>query len=757
MKLQRLLTTLLFAIIALTTWAQAPTVSTDTRFARGATMAFGRIKTATANGNVAIQRRGLCLAENPNPTVDDILSTKTITNNGTIYYFENLKPGTMYYMRAYATNKDGETGYGEVIKFATVPKGAITCSYTNGGDEATNKRINSAKDQACEIFSNLTSIHKGFGMGYSPGTPTADCAYKDDPWINMGASASYQRTGTLMHEMEHGLGVIPYSTQWNGNILRSGNGTGQWLGDRVSAFLDFWDNTTGSHLNGDTQHMWPYGINGAQEDDGQLRTYYANALIAQALGEDGLQHTYSTYADPCYVFQQEDDTKYYLKCESEDYGLYTSYLKSTPSGNVQLVAMTAEEAAQDNSVAWHITFTPKNQYYQLRNVATGQYLTYDSGIATTETAKPSSNEDWHLMMGRVDVGGRRGYWIIHPEANWQPHCLQAASGNRTTAATFDIANGATQQRWLILTADELATVENSALMAMKSEAVEALDVIKALAAVPHQEDVAGTDDKLQTTIEQLEARIKNATSPAELQDVISEALKARTAFLQSVTPIDEPFDLTYMLTNPTVDTSTEGWSLTATVSQGCAEFYQKTFDFNQTVKNLPKGTYKFTVQAFQRPGSVANAANNKSNGTVYAGTKSAKMLHITDGGQAKALGKGREKTIGGKNVPDDMTAAAAYFQKGYYLNEVLGTVGQQNGSIKVGIKTTSMPESYWCCFDDFHLYFYGSRSISDVTAISDLTTAADRRQPAVYDLQGRRVSNPKRGLYIVNGRKVLIK
>ena len=39
------------------------------------------------------------------------------------------------------------------------------------------------------------------------------------------------------------------------------------------------------------------------------------------------------------------------------------------------------------------------------------------------------------------------------------------------------------------------------------------------------------------------------------------------------------------------------------------------------------------------------------------------------------------------------------------------------------------------------------------TEITDITEKAD----AIYDLQGRRVENPKKGLYIVNGRKVVIK
>ena len=271
MELKKLIPTiLLLTAIPCTIFAQ-PTVTSDTRFARGATMAFGRIKSAVTNGGPTITKRGFCIAENPNPTIDDSVSTKTLSNNGTIYYFVNLKPATKYYMRAYATNQSGVTGYGEVIKFYTLPKGNVTYGYNNGGSSAENTRINNALIQACDLFSNLTSIKKHFDVGYGSGTPTADCNYRDTPWMNVGPNQSYQKTGTIMHEMQHGLGVISYSTQWCGSILRSGNGTGYWLGDRVSEFLDFWDNTTGSRLNGDTQHMWPYGINGAQEDDGTLK------------------------------------------------------------------------------------------------------------------------------------------------------------------------------------------------------------------------------------------------------------------------------------------------------------------------------------------------------------------------------------------------------------------------------------------------------------------------------------------------------
>lgn len=52
-------------------------------------------------------------------------------------------------------------------------------------------------------------------------------------------------------------------------------------------------------------------------------------------------------------------------------------------------------------------------------------------------------------------------------------------------------------------------------------------------------------------------------------------------------------------------------------------------------------------------------------------------------------------------------------------------------------------------------YVSGTLTIENPTGISDVDAAADTR--VFYDLQGRRVNNPVRGLYIVNGRKVMVK
>ena len=546
-----------------------------------------------------------------------------------------------------------------------------------------------------------------------------------------------------------------------------GYGTGYWLGDRVTEVLTFWDNKV-QKLNGDYQHLWPYGINGASEDNGSDLLYIGNSLVCQALGEDGLQHTYSLFAEPYYALNQEDTIKYYIKNEAADRGLNTSFLKPNATGALKWTAMTSAEAARNDSTAWYITFTPDNQYYQFRNAATGQYLTNSGGIKTAAKTTLTGNEDWHLMKGRVDVVGQRGYWIIHPESNWTPRCLQANANGNIGTATFDIANSAERQRWLIMTMEDTRSMEAKAVEQMRQTVADALSLVKALADVPHEETVAGADAALLSVVSDVEASMAVSESVVELSAMVDRAKDAATVFLRNVTPIDvaTPFDLTYMLVNPTLDETADGWTGGATVSYGCAEFYQKTFDFSQTVKNLPVGTYAFCGQGFQRPGSSSTAysdykaGSNKVNAVIYAGGNSESLAHICDGIQTRKVGKGNETALtSGRYVPNDMQSADAYFKKGIYENRVVAAVTSDDGSLKVGVKSTSMPSNYWAIFDNFRLYYYGSKSVDEVTAVPAIQHSEIITANSVYDLQGRKVSEPgiRKGIYIVNGKKMIVR
>lgn len=784
MTLTRTLTTFALIVASLQQiHAQAPTVETNPRFARGATMAFARIQSSKAAAGTSISERGICWSEHPQPTIEDNTTTTALPAHNKelqagIYWLKDLTPATKYYMRAYAKASNGTVGYGEEIKFYTLPMGTITLQMRNGGDDATYNRIKQASEKAVEYWNNLTEI-KGFSpsVGYVADVQTANCSYGG--WIQVGGNTSYQRTGTILHEMLHGIGVIPWAdTEWSRHTLRSGvngdgYGSGLWLGERVTELIRFLANNNTATLNGDYQHLWPFGINGADEDNGSESLYIANGLVCQALGEDGLQHTESLFAEPYYAFNQEDDTKYYLKNESSECGLYTSYLGINESGTLKNIVTSAQDATKNDSLAWYISFTPDNQYYQFRNVATGRYLTYNLLFRTTDAAEPGSAEDFHVMKGRVDIGtgnnAKRGYWIISPDNTWTPKTLTATNTGSVSGTKFDITNGAKAQRWLILKADELSNLETTAIEELKQQIYANLQKVRTFLDVPHQELKEGTDENFTKTIQTIDSIITNSTNVTELSSLTEDIRQATYQFLCNVTPTDakHPFDLTFMMTNPGFDAN-DGWSVEPTINNSCAEFFQKTFDINQTLRKMPAGNYSVNVQGFCRPGAPDTAYNdfiagtNNSSVVIYAGTKFQKLAHIASEAQDKRIAAG-DIQVSSKFIPNDMASSSAYFAKGYYSNSIITSVAQNGNDLKIGLRTTNMPSKYWCCFDNFTVSFYGNMDAETITTDIAPQAVTASKTFNVYTLDGRQIlrnahelNSLPRGLYIVNGHKVVV-
>lgn len=284
----------------------AQKVTTNSYIARGATTAFVRT-TITGFKLSTMKERGVCWSsENSTPTIADAHTTKTVaqgasSSGGTMHRINGLTPATKYYVRGYVLQRDSTVYYGEPVKVVTIPKGSMTWSYNNGGPADANERINAAVKDAVETYLNEYTCISGFhtSVNYGAQTLTADCSYGG--WMRVGPNASYQRTGTILHELLHGIGVGTHWVWYDNANLRSNTSRGTWLGDRVTELLRFWDNNATSVLNGDGTHMWPYGINGADEDSGSELLYIGCALIAQALGEDGLPPT-GGFCTPTYTF-----------------------------------------------------------------------------------------------------------------------------------------------------------------------------------------------------------------------------------------------------------------------------------------------------------------------------------------------------------------------------------------------------------------------------------------------------------------------
>jgi hypothetical protein len=180
-----------------------------------------------------------------------------------------------------------------------------------------------------------------------------------------------------------------------------------------------------------------------------------------ALAEDGIRTPNMDFMRPAYSFSQDDEAKYYIKSANESTGLKTSYLVVTTTGLLRWEAMSADEALANDSCAWNITFDPATGYYQLKNIGSGQVMSYSktgsNGIRTA--TRPTTNSRFQLLGARAQTTidkftfNTTAYWLVAPS---NKNCLNAANNGTTSAVAFNHADGSTAQRWLLLTADEVA-------------------------------------------------------------------------------------------------------------------------------------------------------------------------------------------------------------------------------------------------------------------------------------------------------------
>ena len=753
-------------------FAANPVVTTNKVWLSGATHIFARMTTANITTST-IKEQGICYSTtNTEPTVDDNTSKTYLSNNGRIYNLSGLEPSTVYYIRAYVKKTGGQVIYGDPVKAITRPKGNVNYGINDGFPDEALTRIKSASKEAISLWNEYTGINGLYvTINYGSGTQTADCSYGG--WMRVGPNASYQKTGTLLHEMLHAIGVGT-TTVWQNSFMRSNTTSGYWLGVRATRALRFWDNSTTTQLNGDGTHMWPYGVNGAQEDAGTQVLYIGNSVLAEALGEDGLPPTSSQFAIPGYVFEQDDNEKYYLK--NEELGTSSKFLRISKSGSLQWIAMTADAATANDSAAWNITYDPTTCYYSLKNVATGRYITYSSGFKTKVATSVSANEKFHFLPSAVEVatiGGeaKHAYWIGNVKNNTY-NCMMAQNTNTVKSGTLNFSKDAGAQRWLVLTADEAKEL-TTALRADKAKEMTALlEKMETLLAIPHTELETGADATLKETIDEMKEKAETASAD-ELETMQTTAKTDVRTFLGKVnaTSAEQPFDITFLLENANV-ASFDGWSGTSpTFNYSCAEYYQKNVDIYQKLTSMPAGVYEAKVQAFQRPGATATVATDYAAGTdkvdtyVYVGNANnkANICNIMKDAQAKKLGVGTESEAGNLYVPNNMQAAGKYFSDGLYENSVKATT-KYRATLTVGMKGSNVLSNYWVIFNNFRLYYYGAEDPT-ATAIQEIATESHTKvNSGVYTLGGQKVrmnaddlQGLPQGIYIVNGKKVVVK
>ena len=257
----------------------------------------------------------------------------------------------------------------------------------------------------------------------------------------------------------------------------------------------------------------------------------------------------------------------------------------------------------------------------------------------------------------------------------------------------------------------------------------------------------------------------------------------RDALLATATET-RPVDATHLLASPGFNRPAmlEGWitdnrsdfkdANLGVIDRGrrtnpvCEAYYQQMFEVNQVVSNLPEGYYQVNMTGYYRDGSREDLQQKVANGTTPACHA---MLYIEYKGKGNevalpsiAAGINQCPGIGWKGAageqPDNVMDAAEYFESGLYkVYTRIIKVGPE-GELTIGVTKDKQVDSDWAVFDNFRLTYFGKHVSQEI--IDGINTVKNNsiENGKIYNLQGMEVKRPlKRGIYICNGKKFIVK
>ena len=211
------------------------------------------------------------------------------------------------------------------------------------------------------------------------------------------------------------------------------------------------------------------------------------------------------------------------------------------------------------------------------------------------------------------------------------------------------------------------------------------------------------------------------------------------------------------------------------------EFYDtKTFSISQTLNGLPAGNYVIEVQGFNRG---ANSPKELADTLALDPNFGKDVYLFAQAGEADSITvlknmfqrEDSEGELDPGMVDDASNEIAVAFedyeefyvpsgQKGFnlyaecdlYWNKVSITL-LEGQALTFGLRKDNA-EGYvsgnWVVFDNFKLYYLGNGE--EENAINGIKADVEKQQ-AIYNVAGQRVQKAIKGLYIVNGNKVIVK
>lgn len=251
--------------------------------------------------------------------------------------------------------------------------------------------------------------------------------------------------------------------------------------------------------------------------------------------------------------------------------------------------------------------------------------------------------------------------------------------------------------------------------------------------------------------------------------------------------VNYPYDMSYRIGMPNFSqredfdnsgwviaedpTGTNGiWGRGSNLPDFTYECWSKTyFDMSQIIYDLPNGWYLATVTGYYRdgdhnsndiegehiPGHIEKFVNDEpldpaAYFQVFAKEDYEVQLPLLTDYRDMAPGQGAVTAAG--EVPEWVYQAVDYFQNGLYKVSLLVEVVDNEMTLAINKDLENYHD--WVVVDNFRIIYYGTE---EPTSIEEAVAAEPVQNGKIYNLQGVEVAQPARGLYIRDGKKVLVR
>ena len=284
----------------------------------------------------------------------------------------------------------------------------------------------------------------------------------------------------------------------------------------------------------------------------------------------------------------------------------------------------------------------------------------------------------------------------------------------------------------------------------------------------------------------------DAEIPAAIKDLNSGVTKYVINDIIANASVDKPADITKVIANSDFATmSSTGWDVIdgkmafqANNNVEAGEFFNTTFNLQQTLVGLPAGMYRLTTQAFYRNGNSPEAKVDGSDQLKYDVNENAYLYFSdkaisTEDGKTVATelpeskqaiktitsykvaednlndGAGLSSTSGLKEIetgtgiyiPDNMITAQAFCNHSgdAYVSEPLNFNYYGNSDFRIGLIKNVTVTNDWTIVKNFKLYYLGI----DPTGISEIVTDANAVATKIYNASGMQIGKLQKGINII--------